>query len=132
VALVILVLLWHNKLLAVCFDPEFAELRGIRAKGYYLLLLCLTAVCVVLLMRVVGIVLVIALLTLPAAVAGHFTQRLWQMMILAVLLCMAFVVTGFAVSYPSDLPTGPTIIVVAAAIYLAAAAVRLARRGHLR
>ena len=74
---------FYNKLLVVCFDEEFAELRGVRVKRYYLLLLCLTALTVVLLVRVVGIVLVIALLTLPAAVAGHFARRLWQMMALA-------------------------------------------------
>ena len=112
---VLLAVFWHNKFLAVCFDPEFAELRGVVRKGYYLLLLCLTAFCVVLLMRVVGIVLVIALLTLPAAVAGHFARRLWQMMVLAVLFCMVFVFVGSAVSYPDGLPGGPTIIVVAGA-----------------
>jgi zinc transport system permease protein len=110
---------WHNKFLAVCFDQEFTELRGVRAKGYYLLLLCLTALCVVLLMRVVGIVLVIALLTLPAAVAGHFSSRLWQMMVLAVLFCIVSVVVGFAVAYPYGLPSGPAIILVAGALYLA-------------
>ncbi len=122
VVVVLLTLFWHKQFLAVCFDQEFAELRGIRAKGYYLLLLCLTAFCVVLLMRVVGIVLVIALLTLPAAVAGHFSRRLWQMMVLAVFFCMVFVAVGFAVHYPNDLPAGPTIIVVAGAVYLLVAA----------
>lgn len=119
ILVILLALFWHNKFLAVCFDQEFAELRGVRAKGYYLLLLCLTAVCVVLLMRVVGIVLVIALLTLPAAVAGHFAARLWHMMVLAVLACMAFVVVGFAFAYPREWLPGPTIILVAAATYLA-------------
>lgn len=122
VLVVTLALLWHNKLLAVCFDQEFASLRGVRAKTYYLLLLVLTAVCVVLLMRVVGIVLVIALLTLPAAVAGRFARRFWQMMALAVLFCMAFVVAGFVICYPNDLPAGPTIILVAGATYLVVAA----------
>ena len=118
VLVIAIALLWHNKLLAVCFDQEFAELRGVHAKGYYLLLLCLTALSVVLLMRIVGIILVIALLTLPAAVAGHFARRLWHMMGLAVLFCLVFVLTGFVVSYPNGLPTGPTIIVVAGAVYL--------------
>ena len=85
-ALVVLLGLgFYPKLLALCFDEEFAELRGVRVKFYYLLLLCLTALTVVLLVRVVGIVLVIALLTLPAAVAGHFARKLWQMMAVAVL-----------------------------------------------
>ncbi len=109
---------FYNKLLAVCFDEEFAELRGVPVKRYYLLLLCLTAVTVVLLVRVVGIVLVIALLTLPAAVAGHFARRLWQMMALAVVCCAAFVLAGLALSYPANLPAGPVIILVAGTAYL--------------
>lgn len=108
----------YPKLLALCFDDEFAELRGVRVKLCYLLLLCLIALTVVLLVRVVGIVLVIALLTLPAAVAGQFAKKLWQMMALAVLFCMAFVVSGLAVSYPAQLPSGPVIILIAGAVYL--------------
>jgi zinc transport system permease protein len=123
---IVLGLGFYPKFLALCFDEEFAELRGVGVKFYYLLLLCLTALTVVLLVRVVGIVLVIALLTLPAAVAGHFVRRLWQMMAVAVLCCMAFVTTGVAVSYPLNLPSGPVIILVAGTAYLAVAlAVRL-------
>ncbi|MBN2474538.1 MAG: metal ABC transporter permease [Pirellulales bacterium] len=116
-----LVLLLHNKFLAVCFDEQFTELRGVRVKCHYLLLLCLTALTVVLLVRVVGIVMVIALLTLPAAVAGHFSQTLRQMMVLAVLFCVVFVTAGLGISYPYDLPTGPVIVVLAGAVYLAVA-----------
>jgi zinc transport system permease protein len=119
----------YPKLLAVCFDDEFAELRGVKVKLYYLLLLCLTALTVVLLVRVVGIVLVIALVTLPAAVAGHFARRLWQMMLVAVLCSMLFVTSGLALSYPYDLPSGPVIILIAGAAYLVVAlATRLLRR----
>ena len=63
---------------------------------------------------------VVAMLTLPAAVAGYFARQLWQMMLLATLLCAAFVAVGLGVSYRYDLPTGPVIIVLAAAAYLAA------------
>lgn len=110
---------FYNKLLAVCFDEEFAALRGVRVKFYYLLLLCLTAITVVMLVSVVGIVLVIALVTLPAAIAGHFSRRLWQMMILAVVFSMVFVTSGLAVSYPTNLPPGPVIVLIAGAAYLA-------------
>jgi zinc transport system permease protein len=110
---------FYNKLLGVCFDEEFAQLRGVRVELYFLLLLCLTALTVVLLLRVVGIVMVIALLTLPAAVAGHFSRRLWQMMLLSVVFCILFTAAGLASSYTYDLPSGPTIIVFAAAVYLA-------------
>ncbi len=122
---------FYPKLLALCFDPEFAELRGVKVKLHYMLLLCLTAVTVVLLVRVVGIVLVIALLTLPAAVAGHFVRKLWQMMALATLCCAAFVTLGIAASYPSNLPAGPVIILIAGAAYLLVALARrlVGRRG---
>ncbi len=120
VLVVVLAVFFYNKFLAVCFDQEFARMRGVRVELYYLLLLALTALTVVLLVSVVGIVLVIALLTLPAAVAGHLSRRLWQMMVLGVVLCMTFIVTGLAGSYVYDLPSGPVIIMVAAVVYLAA------------
>lgn len=125
---VALALGFYPKLLAICFDEEYAELRGVRTKLLYMMLLCLTAVTVVLLVRVVGIVLVIALLTLPAAIASHFARRLWQMMALAVICCMAAVVGGIAVSYSPDLPSGPVIILVAGAAYLLVASATALRR----
>jgi zinc transport system permease protein len=128
VVVVVLGLGFYPKLLALCFDEEFAALRGVRVKLYYLLLLCLTALTVVLLVRVVGIVLVIALLTLPAAVAGHFVRQLWQMMAVAVLCCMAFVTTGIGVSYRCNLPSGPVIILIAGATYLLVTLISRMRR----
>lgn len=118
---VVLGVVFYNKFQAVCFDQEFAQLRGVRVNVYYMLLLCLTALTIVILLRVVGIVLVIALLTLPAAVAGHFARQLWQMMALAIAACGLFTVVGLAASYRTDLPAGPVIIVIAAAAYLAVA-----------
>ncbi len=113
-----LVGIFYHKFLAVCFDEEFARLRGMRTDWIYLLLLCLTALTIVLLVRVVGIVMVIALLTLPAAVAGNFSRNIFQMMLLAVLFCAAFVVLGLGVSFTLDLPSGPIIIIIAAIGYL--------------
>ena len=83
----------------MCFDEEFARIRGVSTRFYYTLLLCLTALTIVTLIYVVGIVLVIALLTLPVAVAGHFSRKLWQMMLLSALLSAIFTTTGLAVSY---------------------------------
>ena len=114
---------FYNNFLAVCFDEEYARLRGLNTSAYYLALLCLTALTVVLLVRVVGIVMVVALLTLPAAIAGHFVKGLWQMMVLASLFCMTFVSGGLIASYSLDLPSGPVIIIFAGAIYLCVAVV---------
>ncbi len=120
---VTITLLFYHKLLAVCFDEEFARLRGLNSNFYHLLLLCLTALTVVLLVRIVGIIMVIALLTLPAAVAGTFARTLGRMMLGAIFCCMLFVSTGLGISFIHDLPSGPTIILVAAGAYLAALAV---------
>ena len=109
---------FYNTFLALCFDEEYAQLRGIRTHWLYLLLLCLVALTIVLLVRVVGIVMVIALLTLPAAIAGNFARNILQMMILATLFCTIFILAGLGASYSLDLPSGPVIIMVAAATYL--------------
>ncbi len=114
------VLLFYNPLLAVCFDEEFARLRGVNVSFFYTLLLCLTALTIVTLIYVVGVVLVIALVTLPVAVAGRFTRKLWQMMLLAALLSALLTIAGLGVSYGSDLPTGATTILLAAAVYVVA------------
>jgi zinc transport system permease protein len=113
-----LVFVFYNQFLAVCFDEEFARIRGIQVEFFYLLLLCLTALTVVLLITVVGIIMVIALLTLPAAVAGQFSKKLWQMMILSSVLASGFTMLGLAVSYGPDLPAGAITILLAGAVYL--------------
>jgi zinc transport system permease protein len=123
-----LAVLFYNPFMLVCFDEEFARVRGVRVELHYLLLLGLTALTVVLLVTVVGIVLVIALLTLPAAIAGQFARRVWQMMALAAGLCMAFTGVGLAVSYAQNLPSGPTIILLAGAVYLLVVAAARARQ----
>ncbi len=118
VVVVVVGLLFYNRFQAVCFDEEFARLRGIRVEFYYLLLLCLTALTVVLLVTVVGIVLVIALLSLPVAVAGVFSRRLWQMMLLSTCFTVLFTTGGLALSYGPNLPAGATTIVLAGVFYL--------------
>jgi zinc transport system permease protein len=115
---VVLSCFFYNKLVAVCFDDEFARLRGINSSAIYLLLLCLIALTIVLLVRVVGIIMVIALLTIPSAIAGHFARRLWQMMTVAVILCMVFTSSGIAFSYLYNMSSGPVIIIVAGITYV--------------
>jgi len=117
-AVVVIGLGFYKQFVAVCFDEEFARTRGLNVEAYYVLLLCLTAMTVVLLVTVVGIVMVIALLTLPVAIAGVFARRLWQVMGLATLLSVLFVTAGMAVSYKPELPPGATIILLAGAVYL--------------
>ena len=111
-------ILFFNNFMAACFDDQFAELRGIRVKATYMALLCMVALTGVLMVTVIGIILVLAMLTIPAAIAGHFTRRLWSMMTLASLLCITFTTSGLYLSYQMDLPSGPLIAVLAGATYL--------------
>jgi len=121
VLLLVIVGLFYRQFLAVIFDEEFARLRGVPVSFFYLLLLCLIAVTVVLLIHVVGLILVIALLTLPAAIAGHYVHSLGGMMLIATLLGSSFTVGGLALSYSPDLPAGPTIILLAGSAYVISA-----------
>ena len=108
---------------AVAFDAQFARLRGLPVNFLYLLLLCIVALTVVLMIQVVGLILVIALLTLPAAIAGHYTKTLSSMMALASLLGLLFTSGGLAISYQPDLPAGACIILLAAATFIISAIV---------
>jgi zinc transport system permease protein len=122
-------LAFYRQFMAICFDEEYARTRGINVEFYYMLLLGLTALTVVLLVTVVGIVMVIALLTLPVAVAGQFAGRLWKMMLLSTGLIIVFTTGGLVLSYGPDLPAGATIIVLAGSVYLV---VLLAKTGARR
>ena len=79
----------------------------------------------------VGIVMVIALLTLPAATAGLFARRLSTMTMFGTLACALTTTVGLAVSFQVGLPTGATTIIIGGAGYLLALAVRAVLR-HVR
>ncbi len=129
---VLLSLLFYNKLLAVCFDDEFARLRGVNATFYYLLLLCLVGICVVLLVQLTGIILAIALIVLPAATAGRLTNRLSKIMGIAIILSMICTTSGLALSYSTETPTGPVIVLIVAALYLVSLLFTIRRRKKIK
>jgi zinc transport system permease protein len=123
VTVIVFVVAFYKQFQAVCFDEEFARLRGLHVERYYILLLALTAVAVVLLVTVVGIVLVIALLTLPAAIAGHFAKKMWHTMAFATVLTVLFSTGGLVLSFPLDWPVGATTILLAGCTYVVVALV---------
>jgi zinc transport system permease protein len=131
-AIVLAVLLFHRQFEAVCFDEEFAEVAGVPAEGVFLGLLALAALAIVTLIRVVGVILAIALLTIPAATARPWVTSLRAMMALAIALCAASTVGGLFLSYGLSesfgisVPPGPLIVLLAALGYGASAALRAA------
>ncbi len=124
--------IFYRQFKLICFDEEYARLRGLSVELLYVLLLCLIALTVVILIKVVGLILVIALLTLPAAVAGIFTNNLGKMMAFASGLSLFFVVMGLALSYNLNLPAGAVIVIIAGISYLSAMGVRKLRRNYRR
>jgi len=123
-----LVTLFYHKLVAVSFDEEFASLRGVSSKAYYFLLLGLTAISVVLMVRLAGIILAQALIILPAATASRFSRKLWVIMLIAVGITLICNTGGLAFSYQLDVPTGPFIVLMAVSIYTASLFVRRKRQ----
>lgn len=115
---VVLTLWFHKRFLAICFDEEQAQLQGLPVNKLYMLLLILIAVSIVLLIQVVGIILVMAMLTIPAAIANLLTTRLSVMMIIAILLSSFFCLAGNGVAYYLDWPTGATIALLAGLAYV--------------
>jgi len=120
VGVVITVSFYYNDFLAMSYDDEFARLRRVPVTFLYCLLLVMIALTVVMIIRVVGLILVIALLTIPPFIAEKFTGSLRAMMVVASLLSCFFTVSGLWLSYILNLTSGATIILVAAVGFFAA------------
>ena len=107
---------FYKEILAVSYDSEFATLRGINVKFFYTLILILAALCVVAAIKAVGLILVIALLTIPTYLAETFASRLSTMMIISSILATMFTILGLIVSYMYDISSGASIIMVAVVV----------------
>lgn len=104
---------FYNDYLAISYDEEFAMLRGVPVKSLYFLLIAMIAISIVMTIRVVGLILVIALLTIPPFIAEKYSKSLFIMMVLSVLLSTFFMLIGLWLSYAFNLTSGATIIMVA-------------------
>ncbi|MCG3179036.1 MAG: High-affinity zinc uptake system membrane protein ZnuB [Phycisphaerae bacterium] len=112
------VLLTHKRLLAICLDEEQAGLQGVSVLGTNLLLLTLVALTVICLIQVVGLILVLALLTLPAAAASHHVRRLAPIIWISVGLCMVLTTGPRVAVYGTRLSPESAIVLAAAGLYL--------------
>jgi len=114
----ILVAYYYQDLLAMSYDEEFAQIRGVPVKKLYFGLIGMLAIAVVLVIQVVGLILVIALLTIPPFMAEKYAKSLFQMMVASSLLGAVFTVTGLWLSYRYNLTSGASIIMVSGAVFL--------------
>jgi zinc transport system permease protein len=122
------VVLFYNELFSVTFDEEYARITGIKVERINLVLTLLTAVTVVLAIKVVGITLVSALLILPAASALQIARGFRGAMLISVLVGVGSVLVGITVSFLLNLPAGATVVVCSFLFFLLALAVRGFRR----
>ncbi len=105
---------WYRDILAVSYDSEYAALRNVNVRFFYTLILILSALTVVIAIKVVGLILVIAMLTIPVYIAEKLSNSLFSMMFLSGAIATFFTLVGLWFSYTYDLTSGASIIIVSA------------------
>jgi len=112
--ILVVVTLKYRDILAVSYDSEYAGLRGVNVRFFYTLILVLSALTVVIAIKVVGLILVIAMLTIPVYIAEKLSNSLFTMMFLSGAIATLFTLVGLWMSYTYDLTSGASIIMVSA------------------
>ena len=118
------VALYHKRFQAMCLDEEYAGVQGVSVLATNLLLLALVSLAVVAMIRVVGLILVIALLSLPAATAGLLTRRLGPMIVVSTILCLLLVTVPRIAVYGTRIAPESAIVLASAALYVVVLVVR--------
>lgn len=121
------VLIFHKQLLAICLDQQQASMQGINVLAMNILLLCLVALTVIALIQVVGLILVLALLTLPAATAGHWVPRLVPMCWISIGLSVVLTTFPRAAVYGQNISPESAIVLSAGFVYLVSVVIRRTR-----
>jgi zinc transport system permease protein len=115
--LVLLLLLW-KPLINITVHAELASVEGVNVSVVRTALMLITALVIAIAMKIVGVLLITALLIIPAATARRISSTPEQMAVMASLVAMLTVVMGLAMSWYSDAPAGPSVVVCAALLFL--------------
>lgn len=113
----VFVAVFYRQFCAISFDSEFAKLRGVKTEIFYYILVMMMALCIVATIQVVGLILVIALITIPPYIAEIFSKNLGEMMIKASIISSIFCIIGLTLSYKFNLTSGASIILVASSVF---------------
>ncbi len=124
VVTVLAAFLLYREFLGISYDMEFTRLQGVPVELIRGVFLVLAALATIVLMKVTGLIMVIAMLTLPATIAGYFSRSLFRMMLFSTILSLFFSVSGLVLSWWLDLPPGPVIILTASFVYFTVAGLR--------
>lgn len=112
--IITIVTFWYRDILAVSYDSEYALLRAVPVRFFYTLILVLSALTVVIAIKIVGLILVIALLTIPIYIAEKLSNSLYAMMFISAIISTVFTLFGLFISYNFDVTSGAAIILVSA------------------
>jgi len=121
---------FYNDLFSTTFDEEFAKTSGIKTKRINSLCILLTAVTIVLTIKVVGIMLTSSLLILPAVTALQFARGFKNTMVIASTVAILSVISGVITSFIINLPTGATIVIMNFLLFLTAFAYKTVVTKH--
>jgi len=113
IVVLLIVFLFYKEFIAMSYDEEFSFVVGIPVRALYFVLLAMISLSVIMIIRVVGLILVIALLTIPPYISEKYTTSLGKTMALSSLLGIIFTMVGLWFSYHYNLTSGATIIMVA-------------------
>ncbi len=130
ITIALIVFIRYNEFLAFSFDEEFSEVTNVPVMKTYIVLLSLVALTVVILVSVVGIILAMALVTLPAATASLFTNSLKKMILFSVLIGIFYMFIGIAMSFFFNQPSGATIVLTSGISYLGLLGAKSLIRNH--
>ena len=117
IAVVLFVTVFYRTIVSISFDREFANLKGINTAFFYTLYLVLGALSIVASERVVGLILVIALFSIPSFISGNFAKSLFKMMVYSTVLSIVFILSGLYISYMFDITSGASIILVSSTVF---------------
>ena len=123
--------LFFTQLCAISFDRDFSSVRGINTTAFHLLLVNLVAITAVLSIHAVGLILVIALMLLPSAIARNFTQSFRSLIGYSIIISIFVALGGIWLSYALDIPTGPTIILLLGALYIFSILIQALSERHI-
>lgn len=122
------IVLFYKELFTLSFDEEHATISGIHTKRIHLLFIILTSLVIAASIRIVGVLLVSALMTLPVAAAMRIAKGFKQMMLLSILFGEISVILGLILGYYLSIPPGGTIVMIAVIILLIAIGFKRSRK----
>lgn len=118
ILILLIIILFYKEFVFYAFDPEMAEVAGLPRTRLHYAMLIMTAVTVVIASQTVGIILVTALLIIPAASAQQWTRSLKRLLLLAILFGLTSAVIGLYISYYFNVASGASIALTAALFFL--------------